>query len=84
MKDDTVLADGIVMNPLICNGTPCVIGHRITTALLAARFCSGDSIAILVDGLNVEQKAVENALRYEFMLRKKRLKRPRAVRALNQ
>jgi uncharacterized protein (DUF433 family) len=82
MRDDTALAEGIVMNPHISSGTPCIVGHRISTEILAGRFCAGDSIASLVDDLNIEQKAVENALRYEFMLRKKRIKRPRAVRGM--
>ena len=84
MKDDTTLAEGIVMNPMVCSGTPCIVGHRISTEILAGRFCAGDSISILVDDYTISQKAVENALRYEFILRKKRMKRPRAVRAVNQ
>lgn len=81
MIGDIPLADGIVMNPAIASGTPCITGHRISTEIIVGRFCAGDSIAIMVDDYGIAQKAVENALRYEFILRKKRLKRPRAVRA---
>jgi uncharacterized protein (DUF433 family) len=78
-----MLAEGIVMNPLVCSGTPCIVGHRISTEILTRRFCDGDSIATMVDDYNISQKAIENALRYEFILRKKRMKRPRAVRVTN-
>jgi uncharacterized protein (DUF433 family) len=79
MTGDVVLAEGIVMNPLISSGTPCVIGHRISTEVLAGRFCAGETIQALADDYSIERKAVEAALRFEFMLRKKRMKRPRAT-----
>lgn len=83
MIGDVLLAEGIVMNPAIASGTPCVTGHRVSTERLVTRFCSGESISVLADDYTIESKSVENALRYEFLLRKKRLKRPRALKEVS-
>jgi uncharacterized protein (DUF433 family) len=78
MNGDVVLADGVVMNPGISGGLPCVVGHRIRTDILLGRFIGGEGLQVLVDDYGITLKAVETALRYEFILRKRRQKRPQA------
>lgn len=74
----TELAPRITMCGLIHSGAPVVAGRRISTEWIAGRFRGGESVAALARDFDLEPGDIEAALRFEFELRVKRLKRPRA------
>lgn len=73
------LIPGVTVSPDVGFGRPCIGGTGISTAVIAARFRAGESLADLILDYNVTPGQAQAALRWELLsaYRKKRLLGPR-------
>lgn len=60
--------DGIVLDPRVQAGAPCLEGTRLTTQFIAELVEAGDDPADVADDFNVEVSLVGQALQYEAAL----------------
>ncbi len=60
--------EGIVIDPQIHSGSPCIEGTRIATNLLASMHGAGDSVAELADWYELDATQVQSALDWEDRL----------------
>jgi len=82
VKNGIKLAFGIVANCDVCSGAPCISGRRVMTASIAGRFLAGDTVAEIAEDYETTTSDIENAIRYEFDRRKRRIPEFRATRDL--
>ncbi len=60
--------DGVVLQPTVQAGTPCVEGTRISTRLLADLAAQGEDVADLADDYELTRELVRQAIEYEAEL----------------
>ena len=65
---DIEVAPGVTIHPYIMSGAPSVTGRRISTELLAVRFCKGKSPELLAKDYDIPVISVYDALRYQYRL----------------
>jgi uncharacterized protein (DUF433 family) len=59
----------VTIDPIVSFGRPVVAGTRIPTVELANRFSAGEPIESLAADLNLEQRTIEEAIRYQLATR---------------
>ncbi len=59
------LAPGVVANPEVGFGRPCIEGTGIATEVVADRFKAGESVWQLMRDYDVTPSAIQDAIRYE-------------------
>lgn len=64
---------GIVMNPLIMSGQPCIKSRRIGTHILAGRFIAGESVISIAEDYEIGPRSVDEAIRFELVRRSSRV-----------
>jgi uncharacterized protein (DUF433 family)/DNA-binding transcriptional MerR regulator len=57
----------ISISPMVSFGRPVLAGTGITTAIVAGRFASRDSVSDLAREYSVEQQVLEDAIRWEML-----------------
>jgi len=67
MKDDVVIAPGVVAHWGFSSGAPVLERSRIATHVLAGRFGSGESIEELASDYRLNVFEVQAAIRYEYL-----------------
>ena len=63
------ISPGITSTPGVVGGEPCLAGTRIPPWVIRSRFVAGESIAEIVEDMQVSIAQVETALLYEGWLR---------------
>ena len=74
------LHEGVTAQWDVMSGTPCIRGRRLPTAQFAGMFAAGNSISYLAEQFGLNSEQIENAIRYEYLRRKKRQPEFRAKR----
>ena len=60
--------DGVMINPTIHSGTPCIKGTRIATALLHAMYLARHSIESLMEWYSLKRSEIQAAIDWESAL----------------
>jgi uncharacterized protein (DUF433 family) len=58
---------GVVIDPRVQFGRPCLAGTGVPTALIAERHQAGDSIRDIAEDYSLQNDAIEEAIRYESL-----------------
>jgi uncharacterized protein (DUF433 family) len=74
MRDlnDIDIAPGVVANWAFGHGKTTVSANRISTKVIAGRFCSGQSVQEMARYYKLGREYIEEAIRYEFIRRRDR------------
>lgn len=80
MKILGVISAGISVNPMVCSGAPCIPGRRIHTSVILAQFLRGDSVGSIAKSYDLKRKEVESAIRFEYALKGKQVRRQKKMR----
>lgn len=75
---DMEVFPGVCCHKNILSGAPTLVGTRIETEYINNRFQAGESVHRLAIDYELSSGKIEDALRFEYMLQKKRRKRPNA------